>query len=53
MIAVVGAGGPTGFEVLKALAAQGRSARAVVRSPEKYAGKFGHAEVLGRRGPMF
>lgn len=46
MIAVVGAGGPTGLETLKALLAAGKTVRAVVRSPDKYAGKFDKAEVV-------
>lgn len=46
MIAIVGAGGATGFEILKTLVAQERKVRAVVRSPEKYAEKFDKAEVV-------
>lgn len=45
MIAVVGAGGGTGLECVRKLVADGTPARAVVRSVEKYAGKFGDAEL--------
>jgi len=45
VIAVVGAGGATGLETVKALLAQGKQVRCVVRNPEKYSGKFGTAEV--------
>eukprot|EP00928_Gymnodinium_smaydae_P006243 TRINITY_DN12188_c0_g2_i1.p1 TRINITY_DN12188_c0_g2~~TRINITY_DN12188_c0_g2_i1.p1 ORF type:complete len:274 (-),score=51.13 TRINITY_DN12188_c0_g2_i1:94-840(-) len=40
MIAVLGAGGPTGLECIRALAASGTPVRAVVRNVNKYAGKF-------------
>lgn len=46
MIAVVGAGGATGLECTRKLLAEGKPVRAVVRSVEKYAGKFGEAEVV-------
>jgi len=47
MIAVVGAGGATGLETVKALLAfPTLQVRCVVRSPDKYAGKFGKAEVV-------
>lgn len=42
----MGAGGPTGWETLQALLAQGKAVRALVRSPGKYEGKFGKAEVV-------
>jgi len=46
MIAIVGAGGSTGLECLRKLLADAKSVRAIVRSPEKYEGKFGAAEVV-------
>lgn len=46
MIAVVGAGGPTGLECVRLLTEEGKSVRAVVRSPQKYEGKFGSAQVV-------
>lgn len=45
-IAVIGAGGATGLECVRRLQSQGTSVRCVVRSPDKYAGKFGDAEVV-------
>ena len=45
-IAVIGAGGATGLECVRRLLAQGTSVRCVVRDPQKYAGKFGSAEVV-------
>jgi len=46
MIAVVGAGGGTGLECVKQCLVEGTPVRAVVRSVEKYEGKFGKAEVV-------
>jgi uncharacterized protein YbjT (DUF2867 family) len=40
MIAVIGAGGATGLECVRKLAAQGTPVRAVVRNVEKYSGCF-------------
>lgn len=45
-IAVIGAGGATGLECVRRLLAQGKSVRCVVRDPQKYAGRFGSAEVV-------
>lgn len=45
-IAVVGAGGRTGFEIVQTLIRKGHEVRAVVRNPDKYAGKFGVAEAV-------
>jgi uncharacterized protein YbjT (DUF2867 family) len=46
MIAVIGAGGPTGVECVQKLLAEGKQVRAVVRNVEKYTGKFGKAEAV-------
>lgn len=46
MIAVVGAGGPTGLECTQKLLRDGKAVRAIVRDVEKYAGKFGQAAVV-------
>lgn len=40
IVAVIGAGGPTGLQCVKALLAKGVAVKAVVRSPEKHASAF-------------
>lgn len=46
LVAVLGAGGPSGLECVKALVAAGKNVRCVVRSPEKYDGKFPNSSLV-------